>query len=616
MVQQIAVGSRLRLQLEGWGRLGEALAHHEGQMVFVFGGIPGEEVEVEVIRRWRHYTAARVVKVLSASPRRVSPPCSYFGLCTGCQLQHIDYTYTLEMKREIVVDAIVRVGGIANPLVMDTIASPNEYGYRNHARFTIGPEGSLGFVNRESRQFVSVEKCLLMDDWINGALEQLQGLCSETTQLSVRYGIDTGEYLVQPTLKNENIPLASGQKYYMDSLNGRAFRVASPSFFQVNIPQAGRMVEEVKNALCLSGDELVVDVYAGVGTFAIMLAPHCRKVIAIEESRAAVDDTRVNASGIGNLEIWQARAEKALSEMQERPDGVVLDPPRVGCHADVLIALAKLKPKRVVYISCDPTTMARDLKVICPYGFRLDSVQPIDMFPQTRHVECIATLSFDENYQPPQLSAQPLVLASTSPRRHELMASLGLKFQRVPPSTDEEPISGESPESLVERLALEKARSVAGTFGEGLVVGADSVVVVNGSILGKPDTTTCAREVLIGLRGITHQVISGVAVVDASTGQSAVESCLTNVTMRQYSDQEVDAYISTGGPMDKAGAYGIQDDTFGPASYIEGCYSNVVGLPICTLIKLLAQMGCSQNWMVSGQTTQNCSNCPLTEGIR
>ena len=616
MVQQLLVGSRLRLRLEGWGRLGEALAHHDGQMVFVFGGIPGEEVEVEVIRRRRRYTAARVVEVLSPSPHRIAAPCPYFGQCTGCQWQHVDYAHTLELKRQIVLDAFARVGDMAEPPVVETLAAPSEYAYRNHARFTIGPQGSLGFVNRSSRQFVPIDQCLLMHGWINETLSQLQGHCGETTQLSVRYGINTGDYLVQPALKSGEIPLASGQKHYLDSLDGRTFRVASPSFFQVNTLQAGRMVELIKAALGLSGEELIVDAYSGVGTFAVLLAPHCRKVVAIEESKAAIEDAQVNAKGIGNLEVRQAKAEEALSVMEERPDGVVLDPPRAGCHPGVLQALARLRPKRVVYVSCDPATLARDLKALCSDGFRLERVQPIDMFPQTHHVECVATLSLGENPVAWHRSSQPLVLASTSPRRQELMTSLGLTFDVEAPATDETPEPGEAPEELVERLALAKARSVAASRREGLAVGADSVVVMDGLTLGKPETAAQAREMLLGLRGKAHQVISGVAVVDASTGRSLSTRSVTLVTLREYADQEMDAYIATGEPMDKAGAYGVQDATFRPASRVEGCYPNVVGLPLCSLSSLLTRMGYTQGLIAPRDLTAKCSECPLREGAQ
>ena len=385
----------MTLTLEGWGRLGEALATWDDKPVFVFGGIPGEVVEAEVLRQRRGYLAAQVTRVLEPSPDRAAPPCPYFGACTGCQWQHIRYERQLEIKRGLVVDALERVGGFQAPPVAPTLPAPEQYGYRNHARFTTRRDGSVGFVHRETRRFVLIERCMLMHPWINEALAALQGRCGETTQMSVRYGVNTGDYLVQPTLKNPEIALKSGQKHYQEALQGHSFRVASPSFFQVNTRQAERIVSLVVERLALTAESSIVDAYAGVGTFAILLASHCRSVVAIEESPSAVEDARSNAEGIGNVEFVLAKTEQALADPRwaaNPPDGVVLDPPRKGCHPAVLDALAALAPKRIVYVSCDPATLARDLKPLCQGPYRLEEAQPVDMFSQTYHVECVATL--------------------------------------------------------------------------------------------------------------------------------------------------------------------------------------------------------------------------------
>ena len=196
--QQLSIGQEIQVDLSSWGRLGEAMACHEGQDVFVLGGIPGERVVAEVVRIRRKYVAARVVKVLSPSPDRVNPPCQYYGECTGCQWQHLEYRAQLTNKRHKVVDALQRVGGLESIRVLDTLPSPSQYGYRNHARFTVGRAGDLGFVNRETRRFVRIDRCMLMHDGINRILVDLQDRCGETTQLAVRAGRDTGDFLVQP----------------------------------------------------------------------------------------------------------------------------------------------------------------------------------------------------------------------------------------------------------------------------------------------------------------------------------------------------------------------------------------------------------------------------------
>lgn len=383
----------LRLTLEGMGDLGECTATYQGQRVFAFGGIPGEEVEVEVLRRRRRYLATRVTRAVNPSPHRVPPPCPYFGRCTGCQWQHISYDHQLELKRGRVVRALGEVAGLEGVVVPPAVPCPRPLGYRNHARFTVGPEGSLGFVNRITREFVRIDRCLLMDEGINRLLAQLQGRCAETTQLSIRYGVNTGSWLVQPTLRSPDVPIPTGQQHYEEALLGRRFRVHSASFFQVNTVQAERLVEVVRDRLGLSGRESLVDAYTGVGTFAVLLAPWAKRVVAIEESAAAVEDARANALGLDNVEFVQGKTEEVLSSLGFRPDALVLDPPRTGCHPSALEAINALAPRRVVYVSCDPVTLARDLAVLARGPFRVEEVQPVDMFPQTHHIECVATLT-------------------------------------------------------------------------------------------------------------------------------------------------------------------------------------------------------------------------------
>ena len=207
-------GDRVTLRLTSWGRLGEAMADFEGHNVFVSGGIPGETVVAEVVKIHRKYVSAKVVDVLEPSPDRVEAPCPYYGECSGCQWQHLSYDAQLKTKQEKVTDALVRVGHLSVPPVSKVRPSPEPYGYRNHARFTINQEGALGFVNRETRQFVRIEKCMLMHQGVNDLLEELQDNCSETTQLSIRYGKYSGDFLIQPYLVHPNIRVNTGPVSY------------------------------------------------------------------------------------------------------------------------------------------------------------------------------------------------------------------------------------------------------------------------------------------------------------------------------------------------------------------------------------------------------------------
>ena len=582
-------GDRVTLSLTSWGRLGEAMADFEGHNVFVAGGIPGERVVAEVVKVHRKYVSAKVVEVLEASPDRVEPPCPYFGECTGCQWQHLSYDAQLKTKRGKVTDALRRVGDFADPPVSEVRPSPDQYGYRNHARFTINREGALGFVNRETRQFVRIDKCLLMHDGVNTLLEDLQDNCGETTQLSIRAGKYSGDFLIQPYMVHPGISVTTGQKRYTESVDGHDFLVSSPSFFQVNVDQAAAAAEVVRDRLQLGPEDVLLDAYTGVGTFAILLAPSVKRVIAIEESSAAVADAKQNAGESQNIEFVLGRTEDVLRNLPVKPDVVVLDPPRAGCQPRALESLIEMAPSRVAYVSCDAETLGRDLKILCAGGYQLDEVAPLDMFPQTHHVECVALLSRGESTSKPP--SPRLTLASASPRRRELMDTLGLEFTITPADLPEEPIPGESPVEMVRRLSLEKAQAVAANMDSGLVIGADSTVVFEGQAVGKPVDDDDARRMLRQLSGTTHHVSTGITVVDAASGRFLSDAMTSQITLRELSEQEIEASIASGVPRDKAGAYAVQDTELRPASDWEGCYNNIVGLPICRLIEMLQELG-------------------------
>ena len=583
---QINRGDKLELTLSAWGRLGEALAYWNDREVFVSGGIPGEEVVAEIVAIRRKYIAAKVVQVTKASPARIDAPCQYYGACSGCQWQHVSYEAQLSAKQDRVIDSLFRVGGFINPNVLPVLPSPDQLGYRNHARFTIKEHGSLGFVNRETHRFVKIDTCMLMHPGINKLLGDLQGHCSETTQLSIRAGEDTGDYLVQPTLKSTDIPIVTGQKHYRDSIQGVEFRVASPSFFQVNNKQASNMALVVKDALNLKGTEVLLDAYAGVGTFAILLAPYASKVIAIEESSAAVADAKVNAENTHNVEFILGKTEEVLGDLDSVPDAVVLDPPRAGCQSAAIDSLLRLYPENVVYVSCDPDTLARDLKMLCSGAYSIDSIQPLDMFPQTHHVENIVILK-------KTTKSSDIVLASSSPRRRDLLRSLELSFDIKSPDIDETPMEQESAEDMVKRLSFQKALAIAGGVESGYVIGADSTVELEGRSYGKPIDSEDAIRMLKELSGTDHRVVTGVTVIEVDTGRYITDALKTSVSMRALSDEEIRGSVDSGTPMDKAGAYAVQDSDLEPASGIEGCYSNVIGLPLCRLISMLDELGSS-----------------------
>jgi 23S rRNA (uracil1939-C5)-methyltransferase len=375
---------------------GAAIGRCDGQVVFAHYGIPGERVTVEVERRHDDYLEGRVVEVHAPSPDRAEPRCPLFGACGGCQYQHVTYPRQLEFKTKIVSDQLRRIGKFAEPPVHPALGADDPWHYRNHMRFTAMPRGEVGFVSRPPRRrFLRVDHCYIARPEINAVLEQVQDRARpKMHQIAVRYGVNTGAMMVQPDLAGFGLEIASGQRQYEEVILGARFKISAPSFFQVNTPQAERLAALVRDRLDLRGDELLVDAYAGVGTFAILLADSVKRVIAIEESPSAVQDAAANLRGRENVELRQGRVEHVLPVLREKPDVIVLDPSREGCHADTLDAVLRFRPWRVAYVSCDPATLARDLRVLVDGGYRLDGVQPVDMFPQTQHIECVSTLTY------------------------------------------------------------------------------------------------------------------------------------------------------------------------------------------------------------------------------
>ncbi len=393
---------------------GDALGRHEGKVIFVPYAIPGETVRVDITEDKEHYAFARLVEVVERASERVDPPCPYFGQgkCGGCQWQHIDYDMQVRLKQEILVDQLERIGDLEEPLVHLTMPDETGWAYRNHAQFRPAAEGGLGFqrADGDEARIMPIDFCMIL----HPALSDLYGLIDLDVEglvrLVLRSGTATGDRLIGFEMEEDKPPAVEvdetvscvmlleeggyanliGDNYITERVAGHEYRISASSFFQVNTRQAEALMHLALAYLDLEGDETVLDAFCGVGLFTTHLAGAAQLVIGIESSPSAVDDLLVNTEALDNVEIIEGAVEDVLPEIAVPLDAVLLDPPRGGVDRHALDALADLAPERIVYVSCDPATLARDAKRLRRKGYDLVEVQPVDMFPQTYHVESVS----------------------------------------------------------------------------------------------------------------------------------------------------------------------------------------------------------------------------------
>jgi 23S rRNA (uracil1939-C5)-methyltransferase len=411
----------IELELEEVAHGGEMIGRIDGQVVFVPYGLPGEVARARVVGAKRDFAKGELVEVLRPAPGRTVPRCPYFGSCGGCSWQHADYALQLELKRGVLIDQLSRIGRMedAEELVRAPIGMVDPWEYRNHVRFTLGRKwGDVGYTYRESHRILRVDHCDISHPAINEVLSVIQRRCAglRAHQIAVRYGSNTGDLLVSPSLPM--VPeLETGQASLTEQVLDRTFTVSPAAFFQVNTRRETRPLPEqiaapwieqrngmysiadllallVLDRLEAAPEDTVLDAYCGVGTFAALIAPRVGEVIGIDEAKAAIKNAAQNTSDLDNVRFIAARTEAALREIDGPIDAVVLDPARVGCAPDVIAALLERHPRRIVYVSCDPATLARDLRLLRDGGYNIDSIEPIDMFPQTYHIESVTTLTW------------------------------------------------------------------------------------------------------------------------------------------------------------------------------------------------------------------------------
>jgi 23S rRNA (uracil1939-C5)-methyltransferase len=427
------------LSIESLAYGGDGVAHlPDGRAAFVAGACPGDVVRVQVAEDHGRFVKANIEAIVEPSADRVEPPCPYFGICGGCMWQHVSAQAQLSAKRRAVVDALSRIGGIADAeqRVRPTIASSREYGYRNKVEFVAetSPQGlSLGYHKAGSDDLVAIESCLLLPPKYSKAPRALLGALryiSGAQELGIRrVGLRVGAHtrdveialwtspgafprkaaattlgqalkatsIVRVLVKGADkerrvsgVEVLAGKGSWRERLQGRTMTISAPSFFQVNTPAAEALVSLALETLRPADDDRIVDVYAGAGTFTLPLAEAADEVLAIESASTAVRDLRRN---LDDAELYAdvvgGDAARELSSIGAA-DGLLVDPPRAGLAPEVISAIAATGARAIAYVSCDPATLARDAKSLRTHGYDLESATPVDMFPQTYHVETVA----------------------------------------------------------------------------------------------------------------------------------------------------------------------------------------------------------------------------------
>ncbi len=402
------------LELTQMAHGGSALGRHDGRTIFVPYTIPGETITARITQDKGRFAYAEGVTLLQGSEARVAPRCPHFGpgRCGGCQWQHIDYPAQLEFKRQVVQDQMRRLGGLRDVTVHPTIASPDPWNYRSHVTMHVTEDGRLGYIATDDQHVLPIEECYiirpeLLDLFYSLDLEGIDNL----TRVRFQVGSESDNRMIilstaddEPPeiesdlpasvnfLFNDNEPLnLIGSSYVTYTIKGHVFRVTAGGFFQVNVPLAEVLIDLVLDRLQLHGDERVLDLFAGVGLFTAFLAERAAMVTSVESYPPAVTDADQNLAAFENVDLIEGTVEDVLTELEGPFDAAVVDPPRTGIEGRALDALAAHNPKTIVYVSCDPATLARDAKRLVAKGYQLIDVQPVDMFPQTFHIEAVAT---------------------------------------------------------------------------------------------------------------------------------------------------------------------------------------------------------------------------------
>ena len=444
---ELAKNQEHTVTIEGYGEGGMGVARIDGRVVFVHGALRGEKCRVLILKTLKSVAFAKVLEVIEPSSERITPDCPYFPRCGGCTYRHIRYEEELRLKKQRVQDNLSRIGG-SDVTVEEILGARDTLRYRNKAQYPVSKDGAVGFYRARTHEVIECEHCLLVKPEADAAAEALReymqscrvaGYDEKTGRGLVRHlyirSNAAGESLVCVLVNGDKLPkedrlvtllrdacpkctgivlgtntkkgnVILGDRYRTlwgsdrleDTLCGKTFRLRVPSFYQVNRIQAERLYAKAIEFAGLTGQETVLDLYCGAGTITLALSDHAKKVLGAEIVPEAIDDARENAArnGVKNVEFFCGDASdvaKKLARENLRPDVITVDPPRKGLAADVVESIAEMQPGRVVYVSCDSATMARDVKRLADLGYTAQRACAVDMFPRADHVETVCLLS-------------------------------------------------------------------------------------------------------------------------------------------------------------------------------------------------------------------------------
>ncbi|WP_281203142.1 23S rRNA (uracil(1939)-C(5))-methyltransferase RlmD [Cytobacillus kochii] len=430
---------------------GAGVAKFDGYPLFVPNALPGEKAQIKVLKTSKGYGFGKLIETYEESPYRVTAPCPIYKECGGCQLQHLSYEGQLLAKQKQVRDVLTRIGKLENVTVHPTLGMSDPWRYRNKSQVPIGEhEGGLigGFYQQRSHQIIDMKTCLIQQEKNDEVIQKVKDICNKNgvraydeqrhkgdlRHIMARYGLVTGDVMIVLVTKAKDLPnrkkiiaditeniagvksivqnvnpkktnvimgdetrVLWGQEVIYDYIGDVRFAISARSFYQVNPEQTKVLYDKALEYAALTGKEEVIDAYCGIGTISLFLAQKAKSVFGVEIVPEAIEDAKRNAelNNITNANFAVGKAEEVIPAWYEKghkADVLVVDPPRKGCDEALLQTIIDMKPKKVVYVSCNPGTLARDLRVLEDGGYRTVEVQPVDMFPQTSHVEVVSQM--------------------------------------------------------------------------------------------------------------------------------------------------------------------------------------------------------------------------------